>query len=154
MSEYDWMYLNKQNSQYALGAKFDWILNMTKSWICQHYTAFWICQNMPWQSFEYILGFKNAWILIWQGSEYARVTQDSNYVTTWLNVWTGREYAWITEFSIIDRVQKIYHTIHSARSLYKLMSTYWEIQSLFRTGSKIKMERFGKIIIVFNCFRK
>ena len=151
-----------------------WVLNLTEFWtwqspvkaysdvsrtlcnahIFEHYTAFWICQNMPWQSFEYILGFKNAWILIWQGSEYARVTQDSNYVTTWLNVWTGREYAWITEFSIIDRVQKIYHTIHSARSLYKLMSTYWEIQSLFRTGSKIKMERFGKIIIVFNCFRK
>ena len=28
------------------------------------------------------------------------------------------------EFTIIDRVLNMYHTINSARSLYKLMSTY------------------------------
>ena len=34
----------------------------------------------------------------------------------------------MSEFTIIDRVLNIYHTIYSARSLYKLMSTYSEIQ--------------------------
>ena len=55
---------------------------------------------------------------IWQGSEYERVTQGSKYATIYLNM---------SEFSIIDRVLNMYHTIHSTRSLYKLMSTYREI---------------------------
>ena len=55
---------------------------------------------------------------IWQGSEYERVTQGSKCATIYLNM---------SEFSIIDRVLNMYHTIHSTRSLYKLMSTYREI---------------------------
>ena len=59
-----------------------------------------------------VLNMSGFWI--WQGSEYARV----------LNI---RQYGWIclsrtliclnmSEFTIIDRVLNIYHTIHSARS--------------------------------------
>ena len=33
----------------------------------------------------------------------------------------------MSEFTIIDKVLNMYHTIHSARSLYKLMNTYGEI---------------------------
>ena len=43
----------------------------------------------------------------------------------------------MSEFMIIDRVLNILHAIHSARSLYKFMSTYWEIKSKIRTRSKI-----------------
>ena len=52
---------------------------------------------MLWQSFEYILSSKYARILnmpefwIWQGSEYARVTQGSAGAE---NVWIGPEYDW------------------------------------------------------------
>ena len=31
--------------------------------MCERYTTFWICQNMPWQSSEYILGSKYVRIL-------------------------------------------------------------------------------------------
>ena len=60
----------------------------------------------------------------------------------------------VSQFTIIDRVLSMSNTIHSARSLYKLMSSYWEL-SVIRTLSKIsKIERFRKIIIAFNCFHK
>ena len=55
MPEYTWMCLNKQDSEYASGpkyAKYAKILNMAGFSICERYTAFWICQNMPWQSSE------------------------------------------------------------------------------------------------------
>ena len=42
----------------------------------------------------------------------------------------------MSEFKIIDRVLNMYHTRHGARSLYMLMSTYWET-GVFRTRSKI-----------------
>ena len=45
------------------------------------------------------------------------------------------------------------HTKHSARSFYKLVSTYWEI-GVIRTCHRSKLEGFGKIIIAFNYFRK
>ena len=57
------MCLNKQNSEYTLGPKYAKILNMAGFSICEHYTAFWICQNNPWKSSEYILGSKYARIL-------------------------------------------------------------------------------------------
>ena len=57
----------------------------------------------------------------------------------------------MSEFTIIDRILNMHHTVHIARSLYKLVSTYWEIV-VFRTRSK--MEHFGKIIIIFNYFCK
>ena len=72
-------------------------------------------------------------------------------------VWIGREYVWIclnmSEFSIIDRVLNISLTIHSARSLYKLMSTYWEM-AYSEPGQRSKMEHFGKIIVVLTIFEK
>ena len=63
MPEYAWMYLYKHDSDYALGPKYDKILNMAGFSICERYTVFWIYQNMPWQSSEYILGSKYARIL-------------------------------------------------------------------------------------------
>ena len=72
----------------------------------------WMCVYK--QDSEYALGanyakiFNNVKFWIWQGSEYARVTQDGNMP----------EYIW-----------NMHHTKHSARSLCKLMSTYWEIQN-------------------------
>ena len=58
----------------------------------------------------------------------------------------------MSEFAIIDRVLNMSHTMHSARSLYKLMNTYWEI-GVFRTLSKIK-ECFGKLFSVLTIFAK
>ena len=46
------------------------------------------------------------------------------------------EYVWIYDSSL-----NMSYTMHSTRSLYKLISTYWE-------------ERFGKIITAFNYFCK
>ena len=64
MSEYAWMCLYKQDSEYAWGPKYAKILNMAGfSTICQRYRAFWICHNMPWQSYEYISGSRHARIL-------------------------------------------------------------------------------------------
>ena len=63
MPEYAWMYLYKHDSDYALGHKYDKILNMAGFSICERYTVFWIYQNMPWQSSECILGSKYARIL-------------------------------------------------------------------------------------------
>ena len=42
----------------------------------------------------------------------------------------------MSEFTIIDRVLNMHDTVHSARSLYKLNSTCWEI-GVFRTPSNI-----------------
>ena len=58
----------------------------------------------------------------------------------------------MSEFAIIDRVLNMSHTMHSARSLYKLMNTYWEI-GVFRTLPKIK-ECFGKLFSVLTIFAK
>ena len=84
---------------------------------------------------SWVLNIPGFWI--WQGSQHASVTQCSKYVTTWLNI---SEYdVNMPEYVCIlttDRVLNIYHTVHSARSRYKLISTYWEI-GVFRTGSKI-----------------
>ena len=53
--------------------------------------------------------------------------KSSKYATIRLNM---------SEFMIIDRVLNMSHTMHSARSLYKLMSTYIEMD-VFRTLSKL-----------------
>ena len=47
--------------------------------ICERYTTFWICQDMPWQSSECIFHSTYTEILNMAGSEYARVTQGSKY---------------------------------------------------------------------------
>ena len=53
-----------------------------------------IPEYMPWQSSEYMSGF---WI--WQGSEYARITQGSKYATIWVDMSEKNEslrgYVWI-----------------------------------------------------------
>ena len=59
----------------------------------------------------------------------------------------------MSESTITDRVLNMSHTEHSRRSRYKLMSTYWEMAYL-EPYQRSKKERFGKIIIAFNCFRK
>ena len=58
---------------------------------------------------------------------------------------------YMSEFTITYRVLNIYHTIISARSPYKLMSTYWFISD---SGQRSTIERLGKIIIVFKYFCK
>ena len=78
---------------------------------------------------------------IWHGSEYSRVTQGSRYVTMSLDIseWdvSMSEYMIIMEcdnrqVSEYVKVVNMSHKIHSASSLYKLMSIYWEMR-VFRT---------------------
>ena len=45
---YVWLWLNKQDFEYASGPKYAKILNMAVFSICERYAAFWIDQNMPW----------------------------------------------------------------------------------------------------------
>ena len=59
----------------------------------------------------------------------------------------------MSESTVTDKVLNMSHTAHSRRSRYKLMSTYWEM-GVFRPYRRSKKERFGKIILAFNCFRK
>ena len=91
---------------------------------------------------------------IWQISQYASVTQRSEYVRICLGrvmniswvlnmpgfwIWLGSEYARVIQGSkyatiwlnmsqviIIDRDLNMFHTIYSARLLHKLMSIDWE----------------------------
>ena len=51
------------------------------------------------------------------GFQYASVTQGSKYATIWLNM--SEQNVNMPEFTIIERVLSMYHTIYSARSLYK-----------------------------------
>ena len=90
--EYAWMFQYKQDSEYVSGPNYAKILNMAGFLMRERYTGFWICQNMPWQSSEYILAH------LWQGSEYERVTQGSKYSTIYLNMseWDANmpQYVW------------------------------------------------------------
>ena len=63
MPKYVWMCLYEQDFECALVTKYAKILNMAGFLIWERYTAFWICQNMSWQSSGYILGSKYARIL-------------------------------------------------------------------------------------------
>ena len=78
------MIIDKQNSEYASGPKYAKVLNVAGFSICERYTAFWICQNVPWQSYEYILG-----------SKYDRILNMAGF---WIchnmteYIWIGREY--------------------------------------------------------------
>ena len=132
------MYLNKQDSEHASGlkyAKYGKILNVAG---VLNMRALHSVLNMP----EYTL--TKFWIYLGLNmSEYRkalniqelhRVLNTLQYGLICLN------RTWIclnmSEFTIIDRVLNMYQIIHNARSLYKLMSTFWEID-LFRTWSKI-----------------
>ena len=72
-----------------------------------------------------ILNMAKSWI--WQGSEYARIIQGSKCQDM-------AEYVWV--YNNRQGSEYTSYTIHSTRSLYKLMSTYWKID-IFRTQSKI-----------------
>ena len=109
----------------------------------------------PW----YASGPKYAKILnmakFWMShvSQYASVEQRSEYSRIFFD-WVLNTY-WIlnmSEFTIIYKVLSMYHTIHSTRSLCKSISTYWETYS--EPDQRSKIERFGKIIIVFNWIAK
>ena len=75
---------------------------------------------------SYVLNMPEFWV--WQGSEYARVTQGSKYGWVCLNrTWICLN---ISEFTGIGRVLNVchkihsmYHAMHSAMSLCKVMST-------------------------------
>ena len=135
------------------------ILNMPKFWIWQSYEYdrvlnMWALHRhltMPeclaWQSSKCILGSKYASIL--NMKQLHRVLNMPQHGWIHLN-WT-RICLKKSGFTIINRLLNMCHTIHSLRSLWKLVSTYWEI---FKTGQRSKMKRFGKMIIVFNYFCK
>ena len=61
----------------------------------------------------------------WQGSQYANVTQGSKYAKIWLNM-SDQDVNMpnISEFTTIDRVLNMLHTVYSVRLLCLLMSTY------------------------------
>ena len=63
MPAYTWMCLYKQDSEYASSPRYAKMGCKYGFSICDCYTAFLICPNMPWQSSEYILGSKYAMIL-------------------------------------------------------------------------------------------
>ena len=100
---------------------------------------------MLWQSSEYVTGSKHATILNMQ--KLHKVLNIQQYC------WICLNKTWIclnmSEFTIKERVLNMSSKIHSMRSLYKIMSTYWEM-GVFRTLSKIG--RFGKIIVALNYF--
>ena len=122
-----------QDSKCASGPKY------AKFWILQssQYDRILNCQAMPWHSFEYLA----APVLV---SEYARILKMAGfwicksytgfyiYHNTTKYVWIRREYASMFEFKIKGSVLNVYRTVHIANSLYKLMSTYWEM-GIFRT---------------------
>ena len=60
-------------------------------------------------------------------SQYGWICLNRLWIWIWVNM---------SEFIIIDRAEYMHHTVHSARSLCKLMSTSWEI-SMFIVWSKI-----------------
>ena len=63
ITEYAWICLNEQGFEYVSGSKYGKNLSMTGFSMCELYTAFWICQNMPWQSSDYISGSKYGRVL-------------------------------------------------------------------------------------------
>ena len=97
--EYAWMYLYKQDSEYASNPKYAKILNMTKFWIWQVSQIASVTQSSGYVSIFLDRVLNISWVLnilgfwIWQGSEYTRITQGSKYAIAEY-VWIGREYAW------------------------------------------------------------
>ena len=143
MAEYAWKCLYKQDSEFASGPKYAQILNMVKFWIWQGFQYVRVTQRSKYARIclDRVLNISSVLIMtgfwIWQNSEYGRVKRVLNMPQcgciclnrTWicLNM---------SKFMLLDRILNMYHTIYSARSLYKLISTYWEI-GVLRTRSKI-----------------
>ena len=59
----------------------------------------------------------------------------------------------MSAFTIIDRILNMFHTMQSVRSLCKLWVLI-ERLAYSEPCQRPEIERFGKIIIVFNCFCK
>ena len=127
------MCLNKLDSEYA------WDLNMQKFWLWKgsQYLPFYSVLNIPESAlteFWIYLGLsicqdsQYGWVLNMQ--ELHRILNMPKYS------WTCLNRTWIclnmSEFTIRETILSMYHTIRSTRSLYYLMSTYWET-GLFRT---------------------
>ena len=108
----------------------DKFLNLPGFSKCECYAALWKCHNIPWKSSEYISGSKCASILR-QGSKYVRQQELHRVLNMPKYSWIYLNRTWIclnmSEFTIIDKVLNMSHVIHSARSLYKLMSNYWKM---------------------------
>ena len=123
------MYLNKEDSEYGCGSKYAKILNMAKFWIwqCSQYAS--VTQRsecariyLAWQSSEYISGSKYASTL--NMKQLHKVLNMPQYGWICLN-WT-----WIclkmSEFTIINGLLNMYHTIHNSRSKWVLIERYSE----------------------------
>ena len=80
MPEYTWMCLYKQDSEYALSPKYAKILNMSSQYgsVTQHFAYVRICLDRV-LTISRVLNMPGFWI--WEGSEYARITQGSKYAT-------------------------------------------------------------------------
>ena len=141
MTGYPRICLNKQDSECALGPK-----------IRSSCPEFWI-----WQSSEYcrVLNMQALHSNL-NMPDYTLISLDSilnTRILTMARFWISKknriqnilQYDWkclnrkwicltMSRFTIIDRILNMFHTIHSARSLYKIMSTFWELD-VFRTLS-------------------
>ena len=120
--------------------------------ICELYTAFWICQNMLWQSSEYILNSKYVRILnmsefwLWQVSDasYSRFWICYNmaeYVSILVNM---PEYVWIYD----NRQDSEYAPYSAWVEVTLKVNQYLLRDRHIQNPVKTKMERFGKITFV------
>ena len=106
------------------------VLNMPEFALTEFsiYLGFHICQNSEYGRVLNMQGLHRVLHM----PQNSLITHNTKY-----GFWIGREYAWIClNFLIMDRVLNMYHTINSVRSLYNLISPYWEI-IVFRTRSMI-----------------
>ena len=120
--EYTWIFLsvllNKENSGYTYGIKYAKILSLTKLWIWQGCQYASVSQRskyarifFAWQSSEYILGSKYASFLSMK--QLHRVLNMPQYG------WICMNWTWLclclkmSEFTIINRLLNMYHTIYS-----------------------------------------
>ena len=140
MPEFGWMCLCKYDSEYTSGLKYAKLLNVAKFWIWKGSQYASVTQRAG-ECFDKVLKISwVAWILnvplLWICRSCAGfwALNMPQYDWTCLNrTWTCLN---MFEFTIIDRILNIYYAVHGMRSLYKLMSTYWEISG-FRTWSKM-----------------
>ena len=112
------------------------VLNMAGFSVCERYTVPWRCQNMLLQSSECT-----------SGSKYTRICKSYTGFLIFDNIAeygekdvNMSEYNWIyykKQDSKSARVLHLSHTIRSARSFYKITSTYWKMGVLSTTLSKI-----------------
>ena len=128
------------------------VLDMSKLWIGQgsKYGKVLIMQVL--HSVLNIPEYEYPRICLNRALNVSRVLNMSQYGWKCLNrTWIWRN---MSEFTIIDRVLNISHTVHSARSLYNVISAITERWVYSEPCERSKIERFWKIIIAFNYFHK